>query len=159
MLKPLLHLLRTALNDRDEREPIPIGFVDDASRLNRTRVAEVCSVSGLQDKPEEQLRTHLQHARDRKLPLSIADTRHTMGGQTFTPGGVILDMLGLHGMQLNEQRTILHVQAGARWSHVLRYLHQRGCSIQVMQSNSSFSVGGSLSANCQMDRLVGSYPL
>lgn len=148
MVKTLLHLLQTALNDRDERESIPIGFVDDASRLNRTRVAEVCSVSGLQDQPEEQLRTHLQHARDSKLPLSIAGTRHTMGGQTLTPGGMILDMLGLHETHLNEQRNILHVQAGARWSHVLRYLHEQGCSIRVMQSNSSFSVGGSLSANC-----------
>ena len=146
-MKALLHLLRTALNDRDELECMPNGFVDDASRLNRTRVSEVRSVAGLRDDPEEQLRAHLQHARARKLPLSIAGTRHTMGGQTFTPGGIILDMLGLHKMQLDEQRNILHVQAGARWSNVLSYLHERGCSIKVMQSNNSFSVGGSLSAN------------
>ncbi len=111
-------------------------------------MAEVCSVSGVRDHPEEQLRTHLQHARVSKLPLSIAGTRHTMGGQTFTPGGMILDMLGLHEMHLDDQRNILQVQAGARWSSVLWYLHERGRSIQVMQSNSSFSVGGSLSANC-----------
>src|SRR5947209_4357314 len=146
-MKALLHLLRTALNDRDELEGMPNGFVDDASRLNRTRVSEVRSVAGLRGDPEEQLCAHLQHARARKLPLSIAGTRHTMGGQTFTPGGIILDMLGLHKMQLDEQRNILHVQAGARWSNVLSYLHERGCSIKVMQSNNSFSVGGSLSAN------------
>src|SRR6266568_5970498 len=98
-MKPLLHLLQTALNDKDELESIPVGFVDDASRLNRTPVAEVRAVSGFWDNPEEQLRAHLQHARARKLPLSIAGTRHTMGGQTFTPGGIILDMLGLHEMQ------------------------------------------------------------
>ena len=114
MVKPLLHLLRTALNDSDERESLPIGFVDDASRLNQTRVAEVCSFSGVQDHPEEQLRTHLQHARVSNLPLSIAGTRHTMGGQTFTPDGMILDMLGLHEMHLDEQSNILHVQAGAK---------------------------------------------
>jgi len=148
VVKPLLHLLRTALNDSDERESLPIGFVDDASRLNQTRVAEVCSFSGVQDHPEEQLRTHLQHARVSNLPLSIAGTRHTMGGQTFTPDGMILDMLGLHEMQLDAQRNVLQVQAGARWSDVLRYLHERERSIKVMQSNSSFSVGGSLSANC-----------
>jgi FAD/FMN-containing dehydrogenase len=147
-MKPLLHLLQTALNDREERESIPIGFVDDASRLNRTRVAAVCSVSGLQDKPEEQLRAHLEQARISKLSVSIAGTRHTMGGHTSTPGGLILDMLGLHEMHLDEQSNILHVQAGARWSDVLRYVHERGRSIQVMQSNSSFSVGGSLGANC-----------
>src|SRR6266568_3398479 len=147
-MRPLLHLLQTALNDRDELESISAGFVDDASRLNRTQVAEVRAVSGFWDNPEEQLRAHLQHARARKLPLSIAGTRHTMGGQTFTPGGIILDMLGLHEMELDEQMTVLRVQAGALWSNVLSYVHERGCSIKVMQSNNSFSVGGSLSANC-----------
>ena len=147
-MRPLLHLLQTALNDRDELESISAGFVDDASRLNRTQVAEVRSISGSHDNLEEQLRAYLEHARARKLPLSIAGMRHTMGGQTFTPGGIILDMLGLHEMELDEQMTVLRVQAGARWSNVLSYVHERGCSIKVMQSNNSFSVGGSLSANC-----------
>src|SRR6266705_527716 len=147
-MRPLLHLLQTALNDRDELESISAGFVDDASRLNRTQVAEVRSISGSHDNLEEQLRAYLEHARARKLPLSIAGTRHTMGGQTFTPGGIILDMLGLHEMELDEQMTVLRVQAGALWSNVLSYVHERGCSIKVMQSNNSFSVGGSLSANC-----------
>jgi FAD/FMN-containing dehydrogenase len=147
-MNPLFHLLQTALNDRDELETIPNGFVDDASRLNRVRVADVCNVSGSWDTAEQQLRAYIQYARDRDLPLSIAGTRHTMGGQTFTPGGIIVDMLGFDGMQLDEQRNILHVQAGARWSEVLPYLHERGRSINVMQSNNSFSVGGSLSANC-----------
>jgi FAD/FMN-containing dehydrogenase len=147
-MKSLFHLLRTALNDRDELESIPASYVDDASRLNRTRGAEVCSTSGLEDNPEEQLRAYLLHARTSKLALSIAGTRHTMGGQTFTCVGMILDMLGLQEMRLDEQRKVLHVQAGARWSHVLSYLHERGYSVKVMQSNNSFSVGGSLSANC-----------
>ncbi len=147
-MRPLLHLLQTALNDRDELESISAGFVDDASRLNRTQVAEVRSISGSHDNLEEQLRAYLEHARARKLPLSIAGTRHTMGGQTFPPGGIILDMLGLHEMELDEQMTVLRVQAGALWSNVLSYVHERGCSIKVMQSNNSFSVGGSLSANC-----------
>lgn len=147
-MKSLLHLLRTALNDRDEFEGLPTSYIDDASRLNRTRIAEVFSLSGLQDNPEEQLRVCFQHAHARKLPLSIAGTRHTMGGQTFTPNGIILDMLGFHEMQLDEQSNVLRVQAGAQWSNVLPYLHERGYSINVMQSNSSFSIGGSLSANC-----------
>jgi FAD/FMN-containing dehydrogenase len=71
-----------------------------------------------------------------------------MGGQTSTPGGIILNMLGLREMRLDEERNLLCVQAGARWSTILRYLHERGRSIQVMQSNNSFSVGGSLGANC-----------
>ncbi|MFN7971516.1 MAG: FAD-binding oxidoreductase [Acidobacteriota bacterium] len=39
-------------------------------------------------------------------------------------------------------------QAGARFADVLPYLNERGRSIAVMQSNSSFTVGGSLSVNC-----------
>jgi FAD/FMN-containing dehydrogenase len=148
MMKPLVHLLQTARTERDELESLPVGFVDDASRLNRTRVAEIHYISGLRGNPEEQLRAHLQHARIRKLPISIAGACHTMGGQTFTSGGIVLNMLGLREMWLDEQKNILHVQAGALWSHVLSYLHERGRSVKVMQSNNSFSVGGSLSANC-----------
>src|SRR4051812_28788126 len=110
-MNPLFHLLQTALSDRDELETIPKGFVDDASRLNRVRVADVCDVSGSWDTAGQQLRAYIQYARDRDLPLSLAGTRHTMGGQTFTPGGIIVDMLGLDGMQLDEQGDILRVQS------------------------------------------------
>src|SRR5258708_3934340 len=85
--------------------------------LLHTQVAEIRSISGPRDNLEEQLCAYLKHARARKLPLSVAGTRHTMGGQTFTPGGIILDMLGLHEMELDEQMTVLRVQAGARWSN------------------------------------------
>lgn len=50
-------------------------------------------------------------------------------------------------MELDETRDNLHVQAGALWSEVLPYLKARGRSVAVMQSNSSFSVGGSISVN------------
>jgi len=40
------------------------------------------------------------------------------------------------------------VQAGARWIDVIRYLDPLGYAPKVMQSNSDFSVGGSISVNC-----------
>lgn len=147
-MEAFFHLFHTVLSDRDERTPLPAGFTDDASRLNQTRIADIAALSHSGGSAEDQLRHHVQHARDRKLPLSIAGTRHTMGGQTFTPDGIVLNILGLRQMRLDEQSNILHVQAGACWSDVLRYLHERQRSLQVMQSNNSFSVGGSLGANC-----------
>ena len=147
-METLLHSFRTALSDWDERAPIPTGFTDDASRLNKTRIAEIYTLSNSGGPIEDQLRHHVQHARRRRLPLSIAGTRHTMGGQTFTPDGIVLNMLGLRQMHLDEQKNVLHVQAGACWSDVLRYLDERHHSIKVMQSNNTFSVGGSLGANC-----------
>ena len=147
-MEALFHLLRTRFSDRDERMPLPAGFTDDASRLNQTRIAEIVTPSHSGGSVEDQLRRHLQHARDKKLPLSIAGTRHTMGGQTFTPGGMVLHMLDLRQIHLDERNNILHVQAGACWSEVLCYLHERHRSLLVMQASNSFSVGGSLGANC-----------
>src|SRR5947209_1930914 len=71
-----------------------------------------------------------------------------MGGHTIYPDGIVLNMLPLKKMALNEQGTLLHVQAGACWAEIIRYLNERGRSIAVMQSNNSFSIGGSVSVNC-----------
>ena len=147
-MKTYLHFLQRARENGNDLKPIPAGFTDDASRLNQTRIAEIYAPSNHEEAFEDLLRTFLQRVRSRKTPLSIAGTRHTMGGQTFTPGGIVLNMLGWRQMHLDEQKNILHVQAGACWSDVLRYLHERQRSIKVMQSNNSFSVGGSLGANC-----------
>jgi FAD/FMN-containing dehydrogenase len=40
------------------------------------------------------------------------------------------------------------VQAGAKWADVIPYLDARDRSVAVMQSDNSFTVGGSLSVNC-----------
>lgn len=57
-------------------------------------------------------------------------------------------MLPFKGMQLDEDKNLLHVQAGAKWADVIPYLDQHGRSVAVMQSDNSFTVGGSLSVNC-----------
>ena len=71
-----------------------------------------------------------------------------MGGHTIRADGIVVDMLPFRAMRLDEAANILHVQAGALWSDVLPYLNATGRSVAVMQSNNSFSVGGSLSVNC-----------
>jgi FAD/FMN-containing dehydrogenase len=147
-MKTFSQFMQTALSDWDKRKPLPSGFTDDASHLNLTPITEAQVLAGSGTYVEDQLRTHLQRARDKKLPLSIIGARHSMGGQTFTPGGIGLNMLRLRQMHLDEHRNILYVQAGAYWSDVLGYLDLRQRSPSVMQSNNSFSIGGSLSANC-----------
>ena len=57
-------------------------------------------------------------------------------------------MLPLKSMELDEQTDLLHVDAGALWADVIPYLDRHGRSIEVMQSDNSFTVGGSLSVNC-----------
>ena len=71
------------------------------------------------------------------------------------PGGIVIDMLSWNGMQLDESGSVLTVQSGATWKDVIAYLDARGRSVEVMQSNNSFTVGGSISVNChgwQFDR-------
>lgn len=143
-----LHLLRSASQDVNELRPIPEGYADDASRLNLTKVKGVWTVPVDAADPEKQLAGLLGKAREEGLRISIAGARHTMGGHTIYPDGIVIDMLSFKHMELDERRGILTVGSGAVWADVIRYLDARGRSVEVMQSNSSFSVGGSISANC-----------
>lgn len=146
--RPAFHLISVAWRDVDELQPLPAGYVDDASRMNATHVAEVWPVPADMAAAEVQLATLLQRARQDGLRVAIAGARHTMGGHTIYPDGVVLDMLPLMGMLLDEDRNLLRVEAGAAWADVIAYLDKRGRSVAVMQSNNSFSVGGSISCNC-----------
>jgi FAD/FMN-containing dehydrogenase len=146
--RPAWHLWNAVRTDLEDRQPTPAGFVDDASALNETAVHEVWQVPEDTAVAETQLRDLLQRARDDKLRVSIAGARHSMGGHTIAPDGIVVDMRTLNAMSLDEQTNILTVGAGAIWHDILAYLDPRGRSIQVMQSNDSFSVGGSISVNC-----------
>jgi FAD/FMN-containing dehydrogenase len=148
LARPLAHLLLTSVNDWSIAEPLAPGVVDDASRLNRTHVAEVWPIPRDVAVAEQELVKLIERARREKLPIAIAGARHSMGGHTISPGGIVLDMLPFHQMALDASSDVLHVQAGARWSEIIPYLDKLGWSVAVMQSNDSFSVGGSISVNC-----------
>lgn len=146
--RPAFHLARAWLGDKDETTPPPAGFVDDASRLNETEVAEVWDIPGDIDQAEQQLKDLLQRAREKGLPVAIAGSKHTQGGHTISPKGIVVNMLPFNHMHLEEGTKMLKVGAGARWAEILPYLDKQGCSVAIMQSNNTFSVGGSISANC-----------
>jgi FAD/FMN-containing dehydrogenase len=144
--RPLFHLVQTARSDRDERIPLPSDFVDDASRLNQTRMKTVKISSDLAI-AKLQLRQMLKEAKSQGKKVMTSGSRHTMGGQTIFPNGIALDMTQFNHMRLNSTTRILTVQSGATWSAVIPYLNQHGFSVAVMQSNNDFSIGGTMSAN------------
>lgn len=146
--RPVLFLVRTAMRDRADPAVLPAGQLDDASRLNATPVAEFWAMPADPDEAVNALRDLLERARREGRPVSIAGARHSMGGQSLARDGIVIDMLPLRHMELDESHELLHVGAGARWDDVLAYLDARGRSIGVMQSNNSFTVGGSISVNC-----------
>ncbi|MCA9015744.1 MAG: FAD-binding oxidoreductase [Planctomycetaceae bacterium] len=146
--RPVLHLAQTAWRDTESRKPPPEGFMDDASRMNVTEIRKVWPVPFDTREAETQLAQLFAHAHREGLRISIAGSRHSMGGHTFVPGGIMINMTPFHKMELDEAQNILHVQAGAKWCEIIPWLDQRGKSVAIMQSNNSFTVGGSLSVNC-----------
>lgn len=122
--------------------------VADPAQPHAVPAAQLWRMPSDPDEAEPGLRAVLERARAEGLPVAIAGARASQGGQSFTPGGIILDMRAYRAMALDPKRRTLRVRAGARWKEVIGYLNERGFSPAVMQAYNDFSVGGSLSVNC-----------
>lgn len=126
------------------------GHVNDASCLSRTPVAGVVRV-----RTEADVATALRYAAAHGLTVSAAGVRHSMGGQAFRAGGVMLDMRGMDTIHLDPEVRTVTVGAGATWHAIQLALHPR-FAVQAMQSTDIFSVGGSISVNAHgMDHRAG----
>ena len=146
--RPALFLASVAWSDGSlDRKEFP-GHANDASELESAPVHATWIAPAERDAALEGLRSWLARAEVENLAVSIAGARHSMGGHTIAEGGVVLDMTGFRSMQFDEAAGILRVGSGALWSDVLLYLDPLGRSVEIMQSNDSFSVGGSISVNC-----------
>jgi len=115
----------------------------DVARLHPARVDRVETVRAV-----DQLQAALRDAKRRGLKLSIAGSRHSQGGHTYTSGGVVLDMRGFNRVRaVDPDRLTVTVESGATWDEVQRAIAPRGLAVKVMQSSNIFTVGGTLSAN------------
>jgi FAD/FMN-containing dehydrogenase len=79
--------------------------------------------------------------------VTCAGQQHSMGRQTFTRGGLVLDLKDFNRIEADQAERRLNVQTGARWWQVQRALDKVGLSVKAMQSINIFSVGGTLSVN------------
>lgn len=126
------------------------GTVNDASCLSRTPVAGV-----VRPETEKQVAAALAYARARGLAVSAAGVKHSMGGQAFSPRGVVLDMGRMNSVRLDPARRTVTVGAGATWHQIQNAIHP-GFAVKAMQSTDIFSVGGSISVNAHgMDHRAG----
>lgn len=69
------------------------GVVNDASCLDETAVAGVIAV-----RSEDDIRNALAYARANGLKVSVAGVKHSMGGQAFAKGNIVLDMTGFNAV-------------------------------------------------------------
>lgn len=143
-----IFLFTEGVTDNDQRVPLRPGMTNDASGLEAAKLRRIHRCEGSFDEAVRNLRGLLRDSARAAVAVSIGGARHSMGGHSIAPGGVQIDMLPFRAMQLDASRQVLTVQAGARWIDVIRYLDPFGYSPKVMQSNSDFTVGGSVSVNC-----------
>jgi FAD/FMN-containing dehydrogenase len=127
-------------------DPLPslqrVGYINDASCLNKTPVYGMVKV-----KTTEDISQALKFARDNHLTVSIAGQRHSMGGQTFTPNGLVLDMRDYNQLRLDRETATLWAQTGATWQQIQYSLDPQGFAVKAMQSINIFTLGGSMSVN------------
>jgi hypothetical protein len=87
-------------------------YINDASCLNKTSIYGVVRVHSADD-----VRKSLQFARENRLRVSIAGQRHSMGGQSFSTHGLVLDMRAFSQISIDRERAVAHVQSGATLGH------------------------------------------
>ncbi|MBV9679433.1 MAG: FAD-binding oxidoreductase [Acidobacteriaceae bacterium] len=123
---------------------------DVHSQLNRTCVTRVVRPQSL-----EQLREAILQARRDGLCVSVSGSSHSMGGQQFGTGMVLLDMRGLNRVNAFDgaSRTI-EAEAGIEWPELLSELNrlQAGSPSQlgIFQKQTGadrLSLGGALASN------------
>ena len=129
------------------RGPRPDVVVNDVhSRLNQTRVREIVRPRSIDD-----LRDALAGATAAGIPVAIAGGHHSMGGQQFAAGGLLLDMRSLDRVvDLDGERGLITVDAGIQWPAVAAYLHGAGSQWGIIQKQTGadrLSLGGALSCN------------
>jgi len=84
---------------------------DIHSQLNATEVDSIVSVASDAD-----LREVIAGARQRGKPVSIAGGRHSMGGQQFAAGSVLIDTRSMRRiLGLDSERGIVEIEAGIEW--------------------------------------------
>lgn len=123
---------------------------DVHSQLNRTRVARIVRPNSL-----EQLRATLLGARREGLPVSVSGSRHSMGGQQFGTGMLLLDTRRMNRLICFDPASqTIEAEAGIEWPELLAALTeaQLGTESQlgIFQKQTGadrLSLGGALASN------------
>jgi len=75
-------------------------------------------------------------------------TGHNLGGHALLEGNIVLDMKRFaRVLSFEPGRKRITVESGITWAKIQEVIHPAGLAIQAMQSDNSFTVGGSLSSN------------
>lgn len=125
----------------------PVTTLGDASKLTHIRVARSLSIpSSDGDRLVAGLRALLREAASENRSVAIGGARHSMGGQSIPRDGIAATLTD-PALTADRPHKFYRATAGMRWREILSHLEMTDLSVKVMQSNSDFSVGGTLSVN------------
>lgn len=144
---PLGHIFLTWLREDSAISTVPHGYIDDASKLNKTRIDTIVCASAKPDSLVQQLREIITIAKRTGRKISISGARHSMGGHIMYPAGIVVDMRPYNHMEIDTATNILTIGSGALWSEAIEFLEPHKRSLAVVQAFSAFSIGGSISVN------------
>ncbi|WP_160725639.1 FAD-binding protein [Bacillus sp. USDA818B3_A] len=117
--------------------------IQDVGRLLPTKIEGI-----EKGKEVDQIVNILKKAKREGLKVSIAGKRHSQGGHTYYPDGVVLDMTSFNKiLGINQKNKSIHVGSGATWDEIQNVLSPKGLAVKVMQSQNIFTVGGAISVN------------
>ncbi len=123
---------------------------DIHSQLNRTLVASIVRPRSIAE-----LQAAVLKAKAEGKPLSIAGARHSMGGQPFGTGMILVDMTAFNRLLSFDQETgLVEVESGAFWPEFTEAYSQlqRDSPVQwgfaqKQTGADNISIGGTLAAN------------
>ena len=123
---------------------------DIHSQLNPTRVARIVRPASI-----DELRAAILAARSQGLAIGISGSRHSMGGQQFRTGGVLLDMRALNRVTGFDPVTrTIEAEGGIEWPELLSTLAEKqaggGDQLGIFQKQTGadrLTLGGAVSSN------------
>ncbi|WP_233201336.1 FAD-binding oxidoreductase [Sporosarcina sp. P13] len=119
------------------------SLVTDYTGLLPERVERIVVADNRDD-----LQRIVKQANDNGQQISVAGLQHSQGGHTYYKDGVVVDMRSFNRiLELDEHQKTIRVEAGATWEAVQEALLPYGLALKVTQSQSIFTIGGSLSVN------------
>src|SRR5262249_46468969 len=130
--------------------PVSLRVNDIHSQLNAAIVGEVAVPASI-----DECQTILRNARKNGRAISVAGGRHSMGGQQFADGSLLIDTRGMKRvLGFDRERGLLDVEAGIEWPELIQYLRreQEGqksqwAIVQKQTGADKFTLGGSLASN------------
>ncbi|TGL71035.1 FAD-binding oxidoreductase [Leptospira kmetyi] len=126
-------------------------IVNDVTQINPIPVNRVVTPTTL-DEIQDLVKNH-------DGPISIGGGRFSMGGQIATENALFIDTRGFDKiLSFDPKAKLITVEPGITWRKLQEFIDPFDLSVQIKQTYSNFTVGGSLSVNAH-GRYVGYGPM